>query len=515
MPKCTPVYALFVLVAGVFLSSCSSRVTRNAISGEQAITPDLVRAHLMFLASDSLKGRNTPSPELDTAAAYIASVFQKAGLKPVNGSYFEPFTLNRISLGDTNTLRILAGGTSHTFALKDDFVPFDMTGDRISTGDVVFAGYGITAPELKYDDYEGLDVKGKIVFVLRHEPGEEDSTSVFKGKFATEYSNVSKKVRIALDHGAIGVLVATDPLNHTMLTPRGFPWPSLSRFLPKDALPFTLAAEESEKIPVVHVGPRVIEALLGSVDSLRSLQGLIDRNVTPKSFPLKGVSASVKTSTQIDHAETKNVVGLIEGRDPAVRDQIVVLGAHYDHVGYKKEHAPGEDYIFNGADDNASGTTTVLGVAAAFGAAQEHPRRSVLLMTFAGEEKGLFGSEYYARTPLFPLSKTTAMLNMDMVGRNAEDSLTLIGGGPESVIEKITREENESIGFVLVDELLTSGGSDHQSFSKRSVPVLFYHSGLHPDYHKVTDHAEAINMNKVAKVARLVYRTAWRLADAP
>jgi hypothetical protein len=513
MNRIPTIISLLFLVAGTVFSGCASSVNRGAMLGEQVITADLVHAHLTYLASDTLKGRNTPSPGLDSAAAYIASVFREAGLKPVNGTYFESFALNRISLGDTNALQITSGGVTRSFAIKDDFTPFDMTGDRLSSGDVVFAGYGITAPELKYDDYQGIDVKGKIVFVLRHEPGEEDSSSVFKGKLATDYSNVNTKVRIAVEHGAVAVLVATDPLNHTMLTARGFPWPSLSKFIPKDALPYTLAAEESEKIPVAHVGPKVIETLFGSVDSLRALQASIDRTVAPRSFALKGTSASVRTTTVIDRAETRNVVGLIEGRDPALKDQLVILGAHYDHVGYKKEHAPGEDYIFNGADDNASGTTAVLGIAAAFGAADQRPRRSVLFIAFAGEEKGLFGSEYYSRKPLFPLNKTIAMLNMDMVGRNSVDSLSLIGGGKESAINRLTREENEGIGFVLVDELLSGGGSDHQSFSKRNVPVLFYHSGLHRDYHQVSDHAEAIDMNKVARVARLVYRTAWRLAD--
>jgi hypothetical protein len=515
MPQSRQVSLLLLFTAGILFSGCSSNITNGVFRSEQVVTPELIRGHMMFLASDSLKGRNTPSPELDSAASYIASVFRKAGLKPVRGSYFEPFILNKISLGDTNTLEVVASGKSQSFVLKDDFTPFDMTGDRLSVGDVVFAGYGITAPELQYDDYAGIDVKGKVVFVLRHEPGEEDSSSTFKGKFATEYSNVGKKVRIAIDHGAIGMLVATDPLNHSMLTPRGFPWPSLSKHMPKDALPFTLAAEEGEKIPVVHVGPNVIAALFGSVDSLRALQSAIDRNVRPISFALKGITVRLETSTQVVHAETRNVVGWIEGRDPAVRDELVVIGAHYDHVGTKKDHAPGEDYIFNGADDNASGTTAVLGVAAAFGTAREHPRRSILLMTFAGEEKGLFGSEYYTRKPLFPLNKTIAMINMDMVGRNSEDSLSLIGAGPESLLNTITREENEEIGFALVNELLTSGGSDHQSFAKRDVPVIFYHSGLHPDYHQVSDHAELINMKKVAKVARLAFRTAWRLADAP
>jgi hypothetical protein len=507
---------LFLSTIGLFtliIAGCGSQSPRGIAAADQAITSASMKRHLFFLASDSLKGRNTPSPELDTAASYIAAVFARAGLRPINGSYFQTFPLNRVSLGDTNTFELMKDGQRTPYDIRDDFTPFDMTGDKDASGDVVFAGYGITAPEYSYDDYAGLDVKGKVVFVLRHEPGEEDSTSVFKGKRETEYANVAKKVRIAIDHGAVAVLVATDPLNHTLLSPRGFPWPSLSKIIPPDALPYTLAAEESEKIPVIHVGPKVIEALFGSIDSLRSLQASIDSSVRPRSFPLKGWTARVHTSTRTSHVETRNVVGLVEGRDSVLKKEVVVIGAHYDHVGYKKNHAPGEDYIFNGADDNASGTTAVLGVAEAFAQAGERPRRSVLLMAFAGEEKGLFGSEYYNRKPLIPLSSTVGMLNMDMVGRNSEDSLLLIGTESSPAMTRLTHEENNAVGFILVEKKLAAGGSDHQSFSKRNIPVIFYHSDLHPDYHQVSDNPETINFDKVAKVARLVYRTAWRVAN--
>jgi hypothetical protein len=333
------------------------------------------------------------------------------------------------------------------------------------------------------------------------------------GKALTDHANVSRKAQIAREHGAVGLFVITDPLYHTSLTPRGFPWPSLSKTIPGDALPMTLGIDEKEKIPVVHVGESVINALFGSVDSLRNLQTRIDDTMTPVSFGIKGVEASFRTSTSIKEMTTKNVVGFLEGSDPAMRNQVVVVGAHYDHVGYKKQHTEGEDYIFNGADDNASGTCAVLGVAAGLGSLSTKPKRSILLLAFAGEEKGLYGSLFYTQHPLLPLDSTVAMLNIDMVGRNGRDSLLLIGGEASPDIDSIARVENARLGFVLVDDILTAGGSDHMSFQKKNIPSLFFHSGLHPDLHKVTDNPDRIDLVKLTQASRLVFLTAVHIAN--
>ena len=501
-----------ILVLSSFAAGCTGGVSRPQSGALNRILQENVRRDIFFLASDSLKGRDTPSPELDTAAAYVAKAFARAGLQPVNGSYFQRVPLNIVSLSEPNELRIRRGSFEKACEIKTEFTPFEMTATRRVHASLVFAGYGISAPEYKYDDYAGIDVQGKVVVVLRHEPGEEDTTSVFMGAKATEYSGVGTKIRIAREHGAIGVLVATDPLNHTSLSPRGFPWPSLSRIIPKDALPLTLGAEESTKVPVVQIGESVITLLFGSVDSLKTIQAGIDRRLTPHSYAIEGTEAFLETSTEKKDMSSRNVVGLLPGSDPRLRDEIVIVGAHYDHVGYRKEHAPGERYIFNGADDNASGTCALLGVAAALGGLPSAPRRSILCIAFSGEEKGLYGSEYYARAPLFPMKNTVAMLNMDMVGRNGEDSLYLICADGSPDIDRIAHEEDKTEGFVLVETKLTVGGSDHMSFMKRNIPNLFFTSGLEDVYHTVNDRPELIDTRKIARVARLVFLTAYHCA---
>jgi Zn-dependent M28 family amino/carboxypeptidase len=281
-----------------------------------------------------------------------------------------------------------------------------------------------------------------------------------------------------------------------------------------DALPTTLSMEEGEKLPAVHVGEGFINRCFGSVDSLRALQESIDKNLVPHSFPLRGMHVHLQTSTAIRELSTQNVVGMIEGSDPGLRNEVVVIGAHYDHLGVKRNAPAGTDSIYNGADDNGSGTVALMEVGTALGAMHGKPLRTILLIAFAGEEKGLFGSEYYARKPLFPLDSTVAMLNMDMVGRNAEDSLQIIGSPEGSFLVNTTRKEDLNVGFTLVNTALEPGGSDHESFEKRNVPVLFYHSGLHPDYHQVSDEAQRISETKIARVANLVFRTAWQAANA-
>jgi len=494
--------------------SCAHRPTGDPEGALDRISAENVRRNIFTIAADSMLGRNTPSPQLDSAGAYIARAFDRAGLLPVNGSRYQRIALNIVDLGDTNALSIRAGGEEKTYALKSDFVPFETTADRSARGQVVFAGYGITAPQYGYDDYAGIDVRGKIVFVLRHEPGENDSASVFLGTTPTEYSSVDTKMRIAVEHGAAGMLVATDPLNHSSMAPRGFPWPSLSRIIPKDALPLTLAIDEASKVPVVHVGEAVISQLFGSVDSLRALQHAIDARCSPRSFALAGSEAVIRTSTVIRGMSANNILGVLPGTDPHLRSETVIVGAHYDHVGYMKQHAPGERYIFNGADDNGSGTCALLEIAAALGGLSSPPRRSILLIAFAGEEKGLYGSEYYARHPLFPLATTVAMLNMDMVGENSPDSLLLIGAENSPDLERIARTEDARVGFVLADFREPMGtGSDHMTFMKRNIPDLFFFSGLEKVYHTVNDRPELIDTRKVARAASLVFLTAWHVAN--
>jgi len=297
------------------------------------------------------------------------------------------------------------------------------------------------------------------------------------------------------------------------LTPRGYPWPSLYDHLPADALPTIVGGSPETGVPVFHVGPNVIARLFGSVEALRELQASIDRDMKPGSFELHGTTATLNVTTATTAAFTQNVVGVIRGSDRLLKDEFVILGAHYDHIGVRKGAAADEDSIFNGADDNASGTVAVMGVARAMASADPKPRRSVLVIAFAGEEKGFWGSQYYADNPLVPLENTVAMLNLDMVARNDPDSLMIFdfSGGKE--LGRITRAQNRRVGFRLAEPTQGSGGSDHLSFIRRGVPAIWYFSGFHGDLHDVTDEPVHLDLRKLARVSQLAFLTAWQLAN--
>ncbi len=501
------------VIAAIFFLAFSGKLPplRDALNLIEAAD---IRQHLDFLASDALMGRDTPSPHLKKAARYIADRFQEYGLAPVQGSYFQKFRVSRVRLGKENHLTVIRNGEETPYRLKKDFMPLDLTGSKAVEGELVFVGYGITAPEYQYDDYAGVDVSGKIVVILRHEPREKDPESPFAGRRLSPYGQIKTKIQNAIDHGAIGALIVSDPLNHRSIRPRGFPWPSLYPNLPNDAIPLTLALTEKNKIPVVGIGKKVVRQLFGSVDSLRQWQKRIDATMKPLSRPLAGIRVRLQTQTDRQDEETQNVVGWIEGRDRRLKQEILVLGAHYDHVGVLKNAAAGMDSIYNGADDNASGTSLLLSLASAYGRFPTKPRRSVLFIAFAGEEKGLFGSRAYVEQPLFPLEQTVAMLNFDMVGRNAPDTV-LVGGVTHSPdLIRINERENRFVGLELeysLEPYYTR--SDQYNFGRHRIPYLFYSGGLHEDYHQVTDHAYKINEYKIAMIARLAFRVSWTIAN--
>ncbi|MCI0515115.1 M28 family peptidase [candidate division KSB1 bacterium] len=472
--------------------------------------------HLYFLAADSLLGRNTPSPGLERAAQYIAAQFQKYGLAPVNGSYFQEIRLNRISLGDSNWVKITGmDGVVHDLPIKKEFIPFEMTADKLAHGQIVFAGYGITAPEFDYDDYANLDVTHKVVLIVKDAPRQFDSSSPFYYKKGLIFNKISEKVRNAIEHGAVAVLLVTNPVQSQLLRPSGYPWPSLYKTFPKDAIPFTLALTEKKKIPTVQVGEQAITILFGDVPALKKIVQEIDSTLTPKSFPVLNAEVEVRTGTRREVQTTQNVVGYWPGVDPKLQQEVIIIGAHYDHVGYQKHAAAGSDSIFNGADDNASGTTGVLLMARAFTASAEKPKRSVLFIAFTGEEKFLWGSDGYTELPLFPLNQTVAMLNLDMIGRLRGESVDLIGGTRSPVLLEMAKKENRQVHLKFNPESSQGfGGSDHVPFSRKKIPVLFFHSGLHDDYHQVSDHADKINYPGLCQISTLCFRLAWRLANS-
>jgi hypothetical protein len=501
---------LYIGIGALLFISAGLTAQTVPEQGLQSITPQEMRDHVYYLASDRMQGRDTPSPELDSCAAYIAREFASCGLRPAGpgGTYFQTFNLLKTRLSEPNAVTLIANGTEKSYRLKNDFVPLHVTANlRLEKTPVVFAGYGITAPEYKYDDYRNIDASGKVVFIFTGEPQAKDSASVFSGASPTDYSKLHMKVENALDHGAVGIIVVTTPNRRFRRPPNS--WPSLMRNAPANAVPLTVESKTGSEIVAVQAGRALADDLLtGSGRTLEELYNTIDASLTPQSMNLENVLVSMETNLAATIQTTQNVAGLWEGSDPELKNELVIIGGHYDHVGVSN----GE--IYNGADDNASGTTGVLEVAEAFAQSPERPRRSILFMAFAGEEKGLFGSRYYTANPLFPLEGTVTMLNMDMISRNDTNQIAIVASKSSTDLNAINEACNKKVGLTLLydsDRFFTN--SDHYPFYRKKIPVLFYFSKPTPDLHKPTDDPDKIIPEKMAIVGRLVFSTAWTVAN--
>jgi hypothetical protein len=363
---------------------------------------------------------------------------------------------------------------------------------------VVFAGYGISAPNQKYDDYEGLDVKDKIVVVLRSEPQEKDPRSVFDGDRATTHSAFDTKTSTARVRGARAILFVDNNLSDSKLVPK-----FNKRINPNDP-----------EFPFVQVKAELLDQwLAASGQNLKQIMDGIDRDLKPRSLPLPGLTVELETDVQRRKKSVPNVVGWLPGET----GEFVILGAHFDHIGLGSSSslAPEAERgkaVHHGADDNASGTAGLLELARYFGA-QPRPRRGILFVAFAGEEMGLLGSSYFARAPWLPLEKASVMINMDMIGRIKDGKAFVGGSGTGSSLKKLLEElkPNYKLALDFSDET-GYGSSDHQSFYIAKVPVLFFFSGLHSDYHKPSDTWDKINAESAAELLRLVSAVTGRLA---
>ena len=462
--------------------------------GQPSFDADRYLAHIKFLASPEMKGRASGSPELEKAAKYISDKFRADGLKPLGGSYLEPFEITTSSkLGRNNRFEAVRDGKTETLQVTKEFAPYNFSASGKASGQVVFAGYGITAPEYNYDDYAGIDVHGKFVLVLGHEPQEFDAKSVFEGKVYTVHSETYSKAANARIHGARGVILVFDRVNHKDSRD------DLEAF-GKEGGP---GGSTDAGIPFVQVKEATVEPWIRAAGKdLAATEEAINTDLKPRSFLLPGVE--VRENIDVEHVvkTVHNVIGYMPGQSA----QYVIVGAHYDHLGLGGQFsmAPAlTGTVHPGADDNASGTAGVLELAQYF-AAGPKPKRGILFMTFAGEELGLLGSGYYANHPILPLNHAVAMINMDMIGRVRDDKLYIGGAATGSTFRADLDELVAKTSFRVDYSDSGYGSSDHTSFTAKQVPVLFFFSGLHGDYHKPSDTWDKINAPDAVRVLRLV-----------
>jgi len=461
------------------------------------ITAADLRSHVRYLASDELEGRGSGTAGNRKAAEYIAAELKRYGVKPAgtDGNYFQPFSfVSAVKLGPGNALALESNTRAPQQLQPDiDFRPLGFSSSGTVSGPLVFAGYGISAPDRNYDDYKGIDARGKVVLILRYGPDGDSPRSEF-----SRHTSLREKTRLARDKGAAGILLVTGPVNDA------------------DDEIMKLAFDQvagNSGIPIVSVKRSFVGPLLTVAGmDLRALQDSIKATLTPRSSAIEGARVSLTTDVRTVSARTANIIGVLEGNDVALKSEVLVLGAHMDHLGYGGPNSgstrPDTIAIHNGADDNASGTAALLELAQKFAAAKNDLKRTLVFTFFSGEELGTLGSSYYVNNPSFPLTQTVAMLNMDMVGRLDNRSLTVGGSGTSPAWNALLTKYNTDSTFTLKLEPDGFGPSDHASFYGKNIPVLFFFTGTHSDYHRPSDDWDKINYAGEEKVTRYIYSIA-------
>ncbi|MFQ3597129.1 MAG: M28 family peptidase [Chloroherpetonaceae bacterium] len=521
-------------------------------SGYALITPALLKAHLSFIASDELEGRETAKRGQKIAARYIATEFEKFGLKPLgdSGTYFQKFRVKEQELGTKSTISVSISSPAKSKRGKaeriietkvyekffEDFYGFGRNfrdAAKAVSGSVIFAGYGIDDEvNYKYSDYAGVSAKNKIVLVLGGEPQEQNPNSVFAGTTATKWSDARVKTRAAFEQKAAALLVVSD-LNGVPIREQLKPelrdamvMSTMSLADEKESLTASPLAQPKQSLPVFYISSEIANHILKpSGKTVSTLRSEIDRTGKPNSFNIPNATVSLNVDFSEKIVETENVCAMLEGSDDAMKQEAIVITAHYDHVG---TGASGN--IYNGADDDGSGTTAVLALAEAFAKNNIKPKRSLIFMTVSGEEKGLLGSDYYTQHPTFPLNNTIANLNIDMIGRMGGDYersdnpnyIYVIGSDKISLdLDSVLKVQNALTENLLLDYKYNSDDdpnrfyyrSDHYNFAKHNIPVIFFFNGTHEDYHGIYDEVNKIHFEKMAKVTRLVFAIAWNLSN--
>lgn len=473
--------------------------------------------HLEFLASDELGGRYTLAPNFAISARYLAAHLEAYGFRGVgdNGGFLQSFDVvsNRPDTAKS-TLTLKFGEKTNTYSFGDFFLSRGGSSGS-AEGRIVFVGLGISSPSQKHDDYAGLDVKGKVVLLASGFPAGIDSSRL------ADYEGGEGAARA---HGAVAILQIPSERYAEMMKDRSFS----DRAAARESI--RLAKDGDGTLPSLTLGPDLAEKILSAGGiQLKAIYEAVARKESPTPRVLSG-SARMTVAVQQTRTTTQNVVGVLDGTDPQLKNEYVVFSAHYDHL---KTGSKGE--IYHGADDDGSGTSALLAIAHAM--SLDRPKRSVLVIFHAGEELGLLGSQYNTDfAPAVPLDKMLVDLNMDMIGRSKpagderrEDehlsdanTVYLVGSNRISrELHELSEETNSQFQKLKLDYYYNDPNnperiyyrSDHWNYAKHGIPIIFYFDGVHVDYHKPSDTVDKIDFTKMTQIARLVFETGWRIAN--
>jgi len=474
-----------------------------------------ISADVKYLSSDELEGRGPKTPGLQKAADYIRDEFKALGLKSEtpDGTYFQKFDIPLSSESDeTNTRFVLKDSTGKETVLKlgTDFQSHTLGGETAVKAEVVFGGYGISAPDLKYDDYADLDVKGKIVIVLRHEPQQDNSRSAFAGTDTTDHSVFRTKLKVAEENGAAGLIFVNTPF---ITRKREDKLSSASKFGGSSFdIPFAQMTKAAfENILKEHP----LKSVSGTeITTLNLLEKEIDEKFQTLAQPISGLTADLDFKFVQHKLSVANVIGVLEGKGPQA-EETVIIGAHYDHLGYGGQGslAHGQVAIHNGADDNASGTAALMELARQYASRELAPPRRMVFMAFTAEERGLLGSAHYAENPLFPLDKTIAMFNFDMVGNAEKNPLTIYGVGTAKEFKPLIEETNKTYDIKVNEVSGVMPASDHYSFFVKEIPCFHFFTGFTQEYHTPKDDFETISPGGIERVVEFTSALLDKVAE--
>jgi len=520
----------------VFLSVIPLQAQKK---GMESIKTNDLKRHMLFLSSDELEGRDTGEPGLQVAARYLAVQAEALGLKPLdkNEDYLQTYYIREKAYDrERSGITITAADSSVTESSDPFFMFPSPAGDHtIIEGEVVFAGYGINSEEHDYNDFENIDIQDKVVLIMNRAPMNEEGTEAqFENAKWTDMQNFQYKMQYIMSQQPKAIMLVMDPKSGMQsivdINPAVAKFLSKSRELKKEDKESTDSPGNIPGMVLIH--RQVADQLLASSGKkLEDLQLEIDKNLAPQSFLLEGANVKIELTMETNDLEVYNVFGLIEGSDPVLKDEVVIYLAHYDHIG-----TDGFGGVFNGADDNASGTVALIEIAEAFKMEKKSPKRSIGILWVSAEEIGLYGSEYFAEHPLVAREKIATVINLDMVARTKTEEdvlsdrsgLTIQGGDSVKVIgalqSKVLMQINESslaeAGLVgnyqynnLTDPNRYFFRSDHISFARKDIPVLFYSTGTHRDYHMVGDVEESLDYEKFLKMTRFCFKAGLNVAQ--
>ena len=475
----------------------------NEIPSLSSAADDVFQSRVRYLASDELTGRGVDTPGIILARDYLAREFARYGLVPGGDdtTYFQTFSVT-IGVAIKQPTSLIVNGRE-SLSLDSDWTPLGMSASGQIDAPVIFAGYGITATDYEYDDYAGIDAKGKIVLVLRYEPPPKDEKSPFQvWPRYSNYATLRAKINNARDHGALGMIV-------------------VDLQSPKKDMPELMSlrgvVSRNDNFIVAQIKRGIAERWFETRGlSLAATKERIDREERPRSTALSDLMVTLQVTLESIHGRAENVIGILPGSDPVLKNENIVIGAHYDHLGfgrYGSRDSSMEGQIHHGADDNASGTAVLLQVAQQLARSNPKPSRTIVFAAFSGEEVGLLGSRHYVEHPAFPLSATKAMLNLDMVGRLRDNRLTVFGTRSAHELSGIINNAARPLGLEI-NESDRVGRSDHMSFYNKKIPSLHFFTGSHPDYHRPSDTWDKLNTEGMRRISDLVIATAEKLAGS-